>query len=157
MTDDYRILLEALSRAFGARLKTAVLFGSRARGDAAPDSDHDVFLVIEHLPDDPLGRHKQIRMALRDCLADLPGPVNIRAKTPAEFEGDLAPLYLDICVDGICLLGQEYFEPLRQKALKALASSGMQRKRVGRSLYWMLPEGAARYWELDWDGYRERS
>jgi predicted nucleotidyltransferase len=154
--DEYGVLLQALSKAFGASLKTVVLFGSRARQDATPDSDHDIFIIVAGLPANPLGRHRQVREALRECLADLPGTLNLRSKTPSEFEADLAPLYLDICVDGICLFGREYFEPFRQKALTALASSRMQRKRVGRSLYWMLPEEAAHQWELTWDGYRER-
>ncbi len=32
----------AVARAYGERLDRIVLFGSRARGDARPDSDHDV-------------------------------------------------------------------------------------------------------------------
>jgi len=156
MTEQYEALLKSLISAFGRRLKTVVLFGSRARGEGRPESDHDIFIVVEGLLDNPLARNKQVRGALQDSLADLPGAINIRAKTPSEFEADLTPLYLDICVDGICLLGQDYFEPFRQKAQAALASSGMQRKRIGRSLYWMFPQVTAPKWELTWDGYRER-
>jgi predicted nucleotidyltransferase len=32
----------ALTELYGARLERVVLFGSRARGDAQPDSDYDV-------------------------------------------------------------------------------------------------------------------
>ena len=156
MDTPYSILLQALSTRFGSRLKTVVLFGSRARGEASPDSDHDIFIVAEGLPADPLGRARQLRGALIDCLANLPGAINLHGKTPLEFEADLTPLYLDICVDGICMHGEEYFEPLRQRALAALASSGMERMRVGGNLFWMFPGGGARDWELTWDGYRER-
>jgi len=58
-------------------------------------------------------------------------------------------------VDGICLFGIEFFEPYRRKALAALEESGLQRVRVGDSLYFAAPQGAARHWELNWDGYRE--
>jgi predicted nucleotidyltransferase len=157
MTSDYTHLLQSLSATFGSRLKTLVLFGSRARGEAAPDSDHDIFIVAEDLPPDPLGRTRHVRGALIHCLADLPGAMNLHAKTPLEFEADLTPLYLDICVDGICLYGEGYFEPLRGKGLAALGASGMKRRRVGGSLFWMLPDGGPRNWELTWDGYRERA
>ncbi len=156
MDQQYDALLQALSAAFGTGLRCVVLFGSRARGESSPDSDHDIFLVADSLPADPLARSRLVRGALLHCLGELPGAMNLHAKTPAEFEADLTPLYLEICVDGICLLGEEYFEPFRKRALAALASSKMQRKRVGGSLYWMLPGSGARHWEMTWDGYSER-
>ncbi|MBI5312688.1 MAG: nucleotidyltransferase domain-containing protein [Methylocystis sp.] len=36
----------ALARTYGERLERAVLFGSRARGDARPDSDYDVAVFL---------------------------------------------------------------------------------------------------------------
>jgi predicted nucleotidyltransferase len=36
-----------LTRLFGERLKRAVLFGSRARGDARDDSDYDVMVFLD--------------------------------------------------------------------------------------------------------------
>jgi uncharacterized protein len=41
---EYRARLEAI---YGPRLARLVLFGSRARGDAEPDSDIDVMIVLE--------------------------------------------------------------------------------------------------------------
>jgi predicted nucleotidyltransferase len=93
---DYTILVRCLETAFGSRLKTAVLFGSRARGEARPESDHDVFAIVEDLPADPLSRTQELRQALFAFLADLPGAMNLRARTPLEFEADLTPLYLDV-------------------------------------------------------------
>jgi predicted nucleotidyltransferase len=157
MVRPYDTLLQALSSSFGPRLKAVVLFGSRARGEASQDSDHDIFVVVQGLQADPLARAREVRGTLSHCLGNLPGSINLHAKTPPEFEADLTPLYLEICVDGICLLGEDYFEPLRKRGLAALASSGMKRSRVGSSLFWMFPDGGARNWELTWDGYRERS
>jgi predicted nucleotidyltransferase len=39
----------ALNSAYGARIERVVLFGSRARGDARPDSDYDVAVFLNDL------------------------------------------------------------------------------------------------------------
>jgi predicted nucleotidyltransferase len=41
----------ALGKIYGDRLERVVLFGSRARGDARPDSDYDVAIFLKSLPD----------------------------------------------------------------------------------------------------------
>lgn len=41
----------ALDEMYGNRLGRAVLFGSRARGDARADSDYDVAVFLKSLPD----------------------------------------------------------------------------------------------------------
>src|SRR5437868_3965364 len=40
-------IASALREAFGTRLVSALLFGSRARGDHRPDSDYDVAVLLE--------------------------------------------------------------------------------------------------------------
>ncbi len=52
----------ALDELYGDRLERAVLFGSRARGDARPDSDYDVAVFLRDMPD----RWREL-----DRLADL--------------------------------------------------------------------------------------
>lgn len=37
----------ALAETYGERLERAVLFGSRARGDAQPDSDYDIAVFLK--------------------------------------------------------------------------------------------------------------
>jgi hypothetical protein len=41
----------ALDTAYGPRLERVVLFGSRARGEARPDSDYDVAVFLRDLTD----------------------------------------------------------------------------------------------------------
>jgi predicted nucleotidyltransferase len=37
---------QAIDKAYGRRIERVVLFGSRARGDAVPDSDYDIAVFI---------------------------------------------------------------------------------------------------------------
>jgi len=133
----YKPVTRRLVEVFGDRLKAAVLFGSRARHEGGEDSDHDVFVVIEGLPDDPLERLKQVRRA----VLDVPLRVNIIAKTPEQV--------------AVCLHGAGYFEKFRRKALNALKQSGLTRKRMGRAWYWHFEKIPKKEWELTWEEFRE--
>ncbi len=57
-----------------------LLFGSRARGEARPDSDHDLLLLAPGLPTER-ARTTQLRLALRGLGAAF----DIVALTPEEF------------------------------------------------------------------------
>jgi hypothetical protein len=149
--------MQALLGKYGSRLKTVVLFGSQARREARPDSDHDVFVVIEGLSSDPVRRQRDVRSLLLPILDELPGTISFVSKTPEEVENSLTPLMLDICVDGICLYGDSFFEGYRQKALTALKQSGWQRRRLAGAWMWVFPRIPARNWDLSWEGYRERA
>ncbi|HAF12034.1 MAG TPA: hypothetical protein DCK98_18440 [Chloroflexi bacterium] len=46
-----RRVARELRELYGARLKQVVLFGSRARGDADPDSDMDLIVVLDPMDD----------------------------------------------------------------------------------------------------------
>jgi predicted nucleotidyltransferase len=54
----------ALHEHLGASLRGVVLFGSRARGDARPESDWDLLLVADGLPGSILERSRMLRNAL---------------------------------------------------------------------------------------------
>lgn len=56
----------ALAEAYGNRLERAVLFGSRARGDARPDSDYDIAVFIR----DPDAWFKEV-VRLADLGTDI--------------------------------------------------------------------------------------
>ena len=44
----FRAMLDEI---YGRRLERVVLYGSRARGDARPDSDYDVAVFLRDMPD----------------------------------------------------------------------------------------------------------
>jgi predicted nucleotidyltransferase len=58
-----------------------ILFGSHARGDAGPDSDVDLLVVM------PVsGRRRDLRVRIRCAVTDLGLPKDIVVVTPEEFE-----------------------------------------------------------------------
>lgn len=155
--ESYKPIRDSLKEHFGNRLKCVVLFGSQARGEARPESDHDLFVVIDDLPRDPLRRNRAVRMTLLPVLDRLPGPISFVSKTPAEVAANLTPLLLDVFVDGICIHGQSYFEPRHRRAMDAVQQAGLLRKRVAGTWTWRFPQLQTGNWEISWEGYRESS
>jgi predicted nucleotidyltransferase len=91
----------ALDEIYGDQLDRVVLFGSRARGDARPDSDYDVAVFLKALPD---------RWAELDRLARL--RVEMIDETGAFFDAkpyaadalrERSPLMHEIRQDGLDL------------------------------------------------------
>ena len=154
-TTDYSDLVDAFTQRFGERLKLLVLFGSQSRGEAHPGSDHDVFALIEDLPQDPLERRRAVMTPLLPVLFQLPERLSIIAKTPQEFSHRLTPLVVDVCMDGISLFGHEYFETVRRQVAQTLLDSGLHRRWIGGTWMWMFPSLPDKEWAVTWEGYRE--
>lgn len=74
----YRPLLENLQKAFGKRLKTVILFGFQARSKKTLNRDHDIFIVVEDLPDNPLERLYEVRRT----IFDVPLEINLLQRHP---------------------------------------------------------------------------
>ena len=58
-----------IDRTYGGRVQRVVLFGSRARGDARPDSDYDVAVFLSDLAD-RWGEADRIADIANDILED---------------------------------------------------------------------------------------
>lgn len=89
----------ALDQIYGSRIERVVLFGSRARGEARPDSDYDVAVFLTVLPD---------RWAEMDRLADLgtaildtDGKLVHALPYPSAAYAERTPLMHEIRKDGV--------------------------------------------------------
>jgi predicted nucleotidyltransferase len=92
---------EALASTYGSRLNRVVLFGSRARGDARPDSDYDVAVFLHGMGNrfDELDRLAHLGTALIDETGAV---VNAMAFEAGAYNGR-TPLMREIRREGIDL------------------------------------------------------
>ena len=102
--------------AFGADLRAVAAFGSRARGTARVDSDHDLLLIASGLSSDVFVRSRQIRDPLQGIDAHR---VQVLARTPDDFLKDVTPLHLDLALDARVIFEQDRF-------LSAATSNGLR-------------------------------
>lgn len=72
---------ERLLEQWGDRIVRIVLYGSRATGDARPDSDFDLLVVYR----DDVSR-REARRRFRDALGDLRPLADLRVVTEEQFE-----------------------------------------------------------------------
>jgi predicted nucleotidyltransferase len=66
---------QALGEAYGSKLERVMLFGSRARGDARPDSDYDIAVFI-HEPESFGEETARLAMIGTDILYDTGAVIN---------------------------------------------------------------------------------
>jgi uncharacterized protein len=73
----------ALDRVYGNRVERVVLFGSRARGDARPDSDYDVAVFLKDIADrwDEVDRIADIATDIMDETGEFVHAMPYRAET----------------------------------------------------------------------------
>jgi predicted nucleotidyltransferase len=90
---------EALAELYGDRLERVVLFGSRARGDARPDSDYDVAVFLREM--DVRFRELDRLAHLGTDLLDASGEVVNAVAYPAGAYNDRTPLMREIRLEGV--------------------------------------------------------
>jgi len=147
--DILKKVLTALQTALGDHLIAVVLFGSRARGEASAESDWDLLVLAEGLPEKPFERHLFLKQQLPpDCR----GAVSLLAKTPREFEASLPPLYLAIALDGQVLYDPRGYVAQRLAALRrSMEKAGLHRQRTSAGEVWRWEGESAGPQTLEWE------
>lgn len=92
---------EALAKIYGDRLDRAVLFGSRARGDARSDSDYDIAVFIRD-PDGWLNELIRLADAGTEILMETGTVISARPFSAASYDDPL-PLMRTIRREGLDL------------------------------------------------------
>lgn len=152
MTDreSWDLIAGRYAQAFGDRLFGVAAFGSRARGTARPDSDHDILLVVSGLTGDVFERARLIRRPLAGLNA---ANVQVLARAPEEFDADVTPLHLDLALDALVLFERDGFLRRRLGRLRDLITeAGLER---GQDLAWAWRRPPrTRDWAITWEGVR---
>jgi predicted nucleotidyltransferase len=140
------ILSQEIKRHYGHRLVSIIIFGSVARKTYRADSDIDILLIVDRLPEGRMKRiaeFMKIEKKLEDFLTDLRkkeifielSPV---IKSPEEAEAG-SPLFLDMIEDSKILYDKNHFFAGIIKSLEArLKVLGAKRIWKGNAWYWDL-------------------
>jgi predicted nucleotidyltransferase len=92
---------EAVTEIYGDRLERIVLFGSRARGDARPDSDYDIAVFLRDMDDrfQELDRLAHISVDLIDATGEV---IHALAYGAGAYN-ERTPLMREIRLEGVDL------------------------------------------------------
>ena len=93
---------DAIADAYGDRIERIVLFGSRARGDARPDSDYDIAIFLKDLSNrwQEIRRIVDIEQAIRD---DTGVDIYTMPYPAGSWRDPASPLMYEIRKDGLDL------------------------------------------------------
>jgi predicted nucleotidyltransferase len=98
------VLIRLLQKRFGEQLLDVVLFGSKARGDATPQSDVDVLIILDH----PSARDQSDALGLSfDVWMETDVFLSLRVKRNQAWEESAAMqtmFYRNVQQDGVSLL-----------------------------------------------------
>lgn len=143
-----QIILEELNKLVRDHYKddliSLIVFGSIGRGTFREDSDIDLLIIANNLPN---GRIKRINhfMTVEEKMESLLKSLELNQmylstiiKSPEEaIKG--SPLFLDMIEDGIILYDKDnFFKDILNKLKENLLKLGAKRIRVGNIWYWKL-------------------
>ncbi len=92
----------ALDEAYGQRLERVVLYGSRARGDAGPDSDYDIAVFLRDMPDRAVELNRLADLGT-DILYDTGALVHAMPYAAGTYDDPRMPLMHEIRREGLDL------------------------------------------------------
>ena len=143
-----QIIIEELNKLVRDHYKddliSLIVFGSIGRGTFREDSDIDLLIIANNLPN---GRIKRINhfMTVEEKMESLLKSLELNQmylstiiKSPEEaIKG--SPLFLDMIEDGIILYDKDnFFKDILNKLKENLQKLGAKRIRVGNIWYWKL-------------------
>ena len=138
--------VDALRRTLGNDLISVVLYGSVARGEAAPHSDIDLLIVSDGLPEGRFAKRKVLKQA-RALMAEQKDALFqsgiwsnfseiIKTREAAQKRNYL---YLDISEDAVILFDKDnFFEKLLTEFRALLKQMGSVRRVYKGHRYWDL-------------------
>ena len=91
-----------LEDAFGERLVKVVLYGSEARGEGGPDSDIDILVLLQGVPQEPEDSWTCIN-SLYPLVLEVGRPIHAEPVDAADFEAGEFPLYKIAAREGVVL------------------------------------------------------
>lgn len=114
----------SLREIYGARLRHLILFGSQARGDATPESDVDLLVVLKG-PVTSIEEAKRTSRVATEAAAYRDTALSFIHMSTEEFTDDRRPLVWSVREDGVDLL--ELFDEAVPSERKVFTSDRQSR------------------------------